>query len=114
LANGFQMVSNGTQYEVYIPLYKQVHVGDEDDPLVKSECKLSDQATKLLSLRPRQIIDAFVPDFRPLLDSSLVGVSTYTIRVPEDQRSYFIVDFSDITMPRTPKLLQRIWFDLST
>jgi len=65
-------------------------------------------------LKPRQILDAMVPDFRPLLDSTANRTATYIEPVIKDQRRYFIVDFLNISSPPEARIVQKVWFDLST
>jgi membrane protein YqaA with SNARE-associated domain len=111
---GFEMRSDGDRYEVYISSPKQVHVGSEADIAARSSCKLSDRARQFINIRPRQIMEAVLPDFRPMLDSpSNFGVSSYMNPVVKDQRTYYVVDFHDMTSRSEPRLLQRVWFDLS-
>ncbi len=114
IGQGFEMRSNGDQYEVYITTSKQVHVGFEEAPTAKSSCKVGPRAIQFASIKPRQIMEALVPDFRPLLDSTAVRTATYVEPVIKDQRRYYIVEFLNISSPPEARLLQRVWFDLST
>ena len=115
VGQGFEIRSNGSQYEVFISLpSKQVHVGTEEGLNGKSSCKLGERATKFVSMKPREILEALVLDFRPLLNSTSIDPVTYILPVVKDQRRYFIVDFVDHSSPAEPRILQKVWFDLST
>jgi membrane protein YqaA with SNARE-associated domain len=114
VGQGFEMRSNGTDYEVHISLNKQVHTGKEDGPPAKSQCKIGERSNQFVDMRPREILEALVPDFRPLLDGASIAVPARTLTVPQDQRRYFIVDFMDVSSVREPRFLQTVWFDLST
>jgi hypothetical protein len=115
LTEGFEMRSNGKEYEVYASYpKKQVTQGAEADLTAKSNCKIPDSVAPFMSIRPRQIAEALVPDFRPLLDSRTVVVSTHVLPVPDDQREYFVVDFTDNSNSAAPRALQEVWFDLSS
>ena len=112
---GFEIRSNGNQYEVYISLpSKQVHAGMEEGPTAKSSCTLGDRASRFVSMKPKEIMEAIVLDFRPLLDSTAIRTAPYIEAVIKDQRRYFIVDFLNISSPPEARIIEKVWFDLST
>ena len=113
---GFEIRSNGGQYEVFVNTLslKQVHVGSEDSPATKSSCKLGDNESKFVAMKPREILEAVVPDFRPLLTNTAIRTATYVDPVVKDQRRYYIVEFLNISSPPEARIVEKVWFDLST
>jgi hypothetical protein len=65
-------------------------------------------------MRPRQIHDALLMNVTALIKESSIVVTPYVLPVAKDQRKYFILDFTDVSSIHEPRLVQKIWFDLST
>lgn len=112
----FEMVSDGTKYQFYSTQKKELYTeGMEEGPPYKPFEHLgTGLANRLISLRPRQIGQALVPDVRELLKSSSLRIATYKNPVVTDRRTYYCVDFLDQTGAKEAWLMQRMWFDLST
>jgi hypothetical protein len=109
----FEMVSDGTRYQVFANRKNELYEGTEDGPPAKPFSHLGELTNQFVNMRPRQVMEALVPDLRPLLDNPLVGKLTYPFPVAQDQRVYFSVIFFEGSAS-SPRLLQKIWFDLST
>jgi membrane protein YqaA with SNARE-associated domain/outer membrane lipoprotein-sorting protein len=111
----FEMVSDGTMYQFFSIRTGELYVdGKEDGPPYKRFSHLGDLTNQFINLRPRQLEQAFVLDVLPLLNDSSVFVSPYENPVPQDLRKYFFVDFLENAGNKRGRLMQRIWFDLST
>ena len=110
----FEMVSDGTKYQFYNTQKKELYVdGMEEGPPYKPFAHLvtSVLANKFVNLRPRLIGQALAPDVRELLQNP-TRIATY--KNPVGLRTYYCVDFLEEAEAKEARLLQRIWFDLST
>ena len=112
----FELKSDGTKYQIYVGLGKnELYVGEENGPPWKRFTHLDDLGNQFVNLRPRQLREAMLLDFRPLLDNPNIGVLPSQEPEPRDLRTYFTVTFFDnSSSPRNARLVQRVWFDLST
>jgi membrane protein YqaA with SNARE-associated domain len=111
----FELKSDGKNYQIYIDLNKELYVGQEDGPPWKQFTHLDKLGNQFVNLRPKQLREALMFDFSPFLDNRDIGV--LGSREPEirDLRTYFTINFFDTSSsPKDGKLVQRIWFDLST
>jgi membrane protein YqaA with SNARE-associated domain/outer membrane lipoprotein-sorting protein len=110
----FEMVSDGTKYQVYVNHANQVYDGSEDGPPSKPFSHLGDLANQFVNLRPKQIQQALMPDVRPLLkDPSLQDLGE-RIPEPRDRRTYYIFAFVNVSKAREARYVQKFWFDLNT
>jgi len=111
----FEMVSDGTRYQFFSIQNQELYVdGREDGPPYKRFSHLTDLVNQFINLRPRQLEQALVLDVLPLLNDPSVRVSPYENPVPQDLRKYLFVDFQQSADNKRTRLVQRIWFDLST
>ena len=112
----FEMKSDGTEYQVYVDLRKELYVGREDGPPSKAFNHLDELGNQFVNLRPRQLREALMLDVNPLLKNPSVRVSAIRNPEPRDLKTYLIVEFVEVSSkdPKDARMLQRIWFDLST
>lgn len=111
----FEMVSDGSNYQFFDIQNGGLYVdGKEDGPAYKRFSHLGDLTNQFINLRPRQLEQALVIDVLSLLNDPKTLIATYENPVPQDRRKYFYVDFHEIPDEKKSRLLQRIWFDLST
>lgn len=112
----FEIKSNGTNYQVYVDITnpKQLYVGVESSPPSKPFLHLDDLQNQFVNLRPKQLQDALMVDLRPLLRNP--SIRTLMYRSPEeiDRKTYHIVEFLDVSSATEARIVQKIWFDLST
>jgi len=94
------MVSDGRQVRVSIPLKNQFVVGSADEPLATKSA--------LANLRPQHLLDGLFVDIRPyeknpevkaLLEESVQG-----------RRSYYVFSFIDVAGSYA-RLLEKLWID---
>jgi outer membrane lipoprotein-sorting protein len=102
LATVFDMVSDGRQYRVSIPLRNKFIVGETDAP--------ANSLNPVLNLRPQHIMDALFiavdgyihdPQIRSTLEETVVGRS-----------SYYVFHFISIA-GREARLVEKLWIDRS-
>jgi outer membrane lipoprotein-sorting protein len=111
----FEMVSDGTKYQFYSTRTGELYTeGLEDGPPYKRFDHLGDLANQFVNLRPKQIEQALVLDVLALLNNPAIRISAVENPVIQDQRKYFCIDFIEVADSREARLIQRIWFDLST
>jgi outer membrane lipoprotein-sorting protein len=111
----FEMVSDGTRYQFYSIRTGELYVdGKEEGPPYKRFSHLGDLTNQFINLRPRQLEQALLLDVLPLINDPSILVSPYENPVPQDLRKYFFVDFLGKEGNKDGRLVQRIWFDLST
>ena len=94
------MVSDGRQVRVSIPLKNQFVVGDANEPLVTK--------TALANLRPQHLMDGLFVDIRPYTKNPHVK-SSFEETV-DGRRSYYVFSFIDFG-GSDAQLLEKIWFD---
>jgi membrane protein YqaA with SNARE-associated domain len=107
----FEMVSDGTQYQIYAndELYLD---GKEEGPPYKEFSHLKKTENQLIGIRPGKIQEALMYDVLPLLQNpSAFGVLTHveTIREPDRARRALVVEFVDM---KTAHPVQKYYFDL--
>jgi outer membrane lipoprotein-sorting protein len=94
------MVSDGRQVRVSIPLKNQFVVGDANEPLVTK--------TALANLRPQHLLDGLFVDIRPY--SNNPQVKYYLEETIQGRRSYYVFSFIDIAGSYA-QLLEKLWID---
>jgi outer membrane lipoprotein-sorting protein len=94
------MVSDGRQIRVSIPLKNQFVVGDANQPLVTK--------TALANLRPQHLLDGLFVDIRPYTNNAQVK-PLFREQV-QGRRSYYVFSFIDIAGPYA-QLLEELWID---
>jgi len=111
----FEMVSDGTNYQFYSNQTRELYTdGMENGPPYKRFVHLGELTNQFVNLRPHQIVNALLVDVMPMLNNPSMGISDYRFPVPQDQKEYLWLDFMDQSDLKAPRLVQRIWFDLST
>jgi outer membrane lipoprotein-sorting protein len=96
------MVADGIQYRIWVPLKNQFMVGDVKAP-VNVKGTVSD-------LRPQQFLDGLFVDIRPYLDNPKVKAVLEEAVV--DRRSFYVFSFIDLSGEEA-QLLEKIWIDRS-
>jgi len=94
------MVSDGRQYRVYLPLEKQYMVGDVDAP--------PSAANTIKDLRPQQFMAGLFVDIRQYLENPQVK-STFE-ESSEGVRSFYVFSFIDVGGAEA-RTLEKIWID---
>ena len=94
------MVSDGRQVRVSIPLKNQFVVGNANEPLGTK--------TALANLRPQHLMDGLFVDIRPYTKNPHVK-SSFEETV-DGRRSYYVFSFIDFG-DSDAQLLEKIWFD---
>ena len=94
------MVSDGTQVRVSIPLKNQFVVGAASEPLVTK--------TALANLRPQHLLDGMFVDIRPYEKDP--QVKSYLEETVQGRRSYYVFSFIDIA-GKYAQLLEKLWID---
>jgi outer membrane lipoprotein-sorting protein len=94
------MVSDGSQYKVSIPVKNKFMVGDANAPPTS--------ANALLNLRPQHILDALFIDVQPYLSNP--RVRNYLEEAISGRVRYYVLHFVDIA-DREARLLEKIWID---
>lgn len=94
------MVSDGRQVRVSIPLKNQFVVGDANEPLITK--------TALANLRPQHLMDGLFVDIRPY--SNNPQVKSYLEERVEGRRSYYVFSFINIAGAYA-QLLENLWID---
>jgi hypothetical protein len=108
----FDMTSDGETYQAYVPNEKKLFVGQEMGPPVGAIFPEA-RYNLLAELRPRQIKSALLLDIVPYVENTQIGSLVATLPMPKDRRRYFVVDFFD-SASGTPRLIEKVWIDLST
>jgi len=94
------MVSDGRQVRVSIPIKNQFVVGDANAPM--------NAKSALANLRPQHLLDGLFVDIRPYLANPQVkSVLEETI---QGRRSYYVFSFID-TEGSEAQLLEKLWID---
>jgi outer membrane lipoprotein-sorting protein len=94
------MVSDGRQVRVSIPLKNQFVVGSASEPLVTK--------TALANLRPQHLLDGMFVDIRPYLKNP--RVKALMEESVQGRRSYYVFSFIDISGDYA-ELLEKLWID---
>jgi membrane protein YqaA with SNARE-associated domain/outer membrane lipoprotein-sorting protein len=110
----FEMVSDGTKYQVYNNSAEELYVdGLENGPPSKPIPSLGDMANQfVVGMKPRRLQEALMINVLGLLQNPSVRV--FSEPVFQDRRRYLLIGFLDVSSPTESTLLGKIWFDLST
>src|SRR5436190_9649154 len=100
LATVFDMVSDGKQYRVSIPIKNKFIVGNANTP--------GKEKNPILNLRPQHIVNALFVDIVPYMQNGQVR-STLEEAV-EGRHSYYVFSFIDIS-ENTVQLMEKLWID---
>lgn len=95
------MVSDGRQYRVSIPVKNQFFVGDVNAPM--------NSKTALANLRPQHLLDGLFVDIRPYLKNPN-QVKSALEETTEGRRSFYVFSFVNIAGPEA-QLLEKLWID---
>ena len=110
----FEMVSDGTKYQVYNNSAEELYVdGLENGPPSKPIPSLGEMANQfVVGMKPRRLQEALMINVMGLLQNP--SVRTFSEPFVQDRRRYLLIGFLDVSSPTEPRLLGKIWFDLST
>jgi outer membrane lipoprotein-sorting protein len=98
----FDMVSDGRQYRVSIPVKNQFAVGDIGTPI--------NSKSPIANLRPQHLLDGLFVDISPYVDKPEVKYS-FSEQI-EGQRSYYVFTFIDASAEgREVRTLEKLWID---
>jgi outer membrane lipoprotein-sorting protein len=100
LATVFDMVSDGNQYRVSIPIKNKFIVGNANAP--------GKEKNPILNLRPQHIVSALFVDVGPYLANSQIR-STLEEAI-EGRRSYYVFSFINVA-DRMAQLVEKLWID---
>jgi hypothetical protein len=109
----FEIVSDGTNYEVFINGSEELYTGGlEEGPPSKPIPTLGDLANQFVGMKPRRIHESLMPKVDHLLRNPAVRVVTAEEIL--ERKHFLVASFVDFSSNPEPRLLQRIWFDLTT
>jgi len=94
------MVSDGGQYRVSIPVKNQFFVGDVNAP--------ANSKTALVNLRPQHLLDGLFIDVRPYLNKA--QVKSVLEEAVQGRRSYYVFSFINIGGSEA-QLMEKLWID---
>lgn len=94
------MVSDGRQYRVSIPVKNQFFVGDVNAP--------ANSKTALANLRPQHLLDGLFIDVRPYLNKA--QVKSVLEEAVQGRRSYYVFSFINIGGSEA-QLMEKLWID---
>jgi len=94
------MVSDGGQYRVSIPVKNQFFVGDVNAP--------ANSKTALVNLRPQHLLDGLFIDVRPYLNNA--QVKSVLEEAVQGRRSYYVFSFINIGGSEA-QLMEKLWID---
>ena len=94
------MVSDGRQYWVSIPVKNQFLVGDVNAP--------ANSKTALANLRPQHLLDGLFIDVRPYLNKA--QVKSVLEEAVQGRRSYYVFSFINIGGSEA-QLMEKLWID---
>ena len=94
------MVSDGRQYRVSIPVKNQFLVGDVNAP--------ANSKTALVNLRPQHLLDGLFIDVRPYLNKA--QVKSVLEEAVQGRRSYYVLSFINIGGSEA-QLMEKLWID---
>ena len=94
------MVSDGRQYRVSIPVKNQFLVGDVNAP--------ANSKTALVNLRPQHLLDGLFIDVRPYLNNA--QVKSVLEEAVQGRRSYYVFSFINIGGSEA-QLMEKLWID---
>ncbi len=94
------MVSDGRQYRVSIPVKNQFLVGEVNAP--------ANSKTALANLRPQHLLDGLFIDVRPYLNKA--QVKSVLEEAVQGRRSYYVFSFINIGGSEA-QLMEKLWID---
>ena len=94
------MVSDGGQYRVSIPVKNQFLVGEVNAP--------ANSKTALVNLRPQHLLDGLFIDVRPYLNKA--QVKSVLEEAVQGRRSYYVFSFINIGGSEA-QLMEKLWID---
>jgi outer membrane lipoprotein-sorting protein len=100
LATVFDMVSDGKQYRVSIPIKNKFIVGNANTP--------GKEKNPILNLRPQHIVTALFVDIMPYIANA--KVRSILEEAVEGRRSYYVFSFINIA-EETAQLIEKLWID---
>jgi len=100
LATVFDMVSDGKQYRVSIPIKNKFIVGNATSP--------GKEKNPILNLRPQHIVNALFVDIMPFMANPQVR-STLEEAI-DGRRSFYVFSFINIG-ENTAQLMEKLWID---
>jgi outer membrane lipoprotein-sorting protein len=102
LATVFDMVSDGKQYRVSIPIKNKFIVGNANTP--------GKEKNPILNLRPQHIVNALFVDVMPYVANS--KVRSILEEAVEGRQSYYVFSFINVAED-TAQLIEKLWIDRS-
>ena len=100
LATVFDMVSDGKQYRVSIPLKNKFIVGNANSP--------GKEKNPILNLRPQHVVNALFVDVAPYVaNANMRSILEETV---EGRRSYYVFSFINIAEDNA-QLIEKLWID---
>lgn len=100
LATVFDMVSDGNQYRVSIPIKNKFIIGNANSR--------GTEKNPILNLRPQHIVNALFVDVMPYLSNEQVR-STLE-EAAEGRRSYYVFTFINVA-ERAAQIIEKLWID---
>src|SRR4030095_16607424 len=105
----FEMVSDGTKYQVYNNSAQELYVdGLENGPPSKPIPSLGETANqRVVGMQPRRLHEALMFSVLGLLQNP--SVRTFSEPFVQDRRRYLLIGFLDVSSSTEPRLLGKIW-----
>ena len=100
LATVFDMVSDGLQYRVSVPIKNKFIIGSANTP--------GKEKNPILNLRPQHIVNALFVDIAPYTTNT--QVRSILEEATEGRRSYYVFSFINIA-ERAAQLIEKLWID---
>ena len=100
LATVFDMVSDGGEYRVSIPINNKFIVGNAHAPATAKN--------PVMNLRPQHIMNALFVDVVPYVNNS--QVKSTLEEATEGRRSFYVFSFIDVAGPDA-QVIEKIWID---
>jgi outer membrane lipoprotein-sorting protein len=100
LATVFDMVSDGNQYRVYIPIKNKFIIGDAHAP--------GSDKNPVLNLRPQHLMNALFVDVAPYVNNS--QMKSTLEETTQGRRSFYVFSFIDVASPDA-QLIEKVWID---
>lgn len=99
----FEMVSDGSEFRVWIPPKNKFYVGESQAPPTSDN--------PVLNLRPANITEALLVDIVPYMNDSNIRSSWK--EMTQGQRSYYVLEFFNAASNEA-QIIEEIWIDRST
>jgi outer membrane lipoprotein-sorting protein len=100
LATVFDMVSDGLQYRVSIPIKNKFIVGNANAP--------GKEKNPILNLRPQHIVNALFVDIAQYLTDE--NIRSTLEEAVDGRRSFYVFSFINV-VERTAQLIEKLWID---